>query len=907
MLDPKDSIVTYTEVSSPFEGLSDIGSLGFEGPPMMPEDPYGYVVASFQAPHSLDYVHGLEEPEEATPLLEFVLEPEDPTDYPANERDDDDDDNVSSDDDEDDDDDAEDDEDDEEEEEHLASADSIPPPPIHRTIARIYILVQAPTPFRSEAKIDRLLAIASPPPLPLSQWPSPLPQIPSQPLLVSPPLPVSSPPLSASPTYSLGYKAVIIWLRAETPSTSHPPPPIVLLHTRVSVAMLRVATRSTYILAPRSETPPSGIQQLLPIPLPTSSPPLLLPSTSHRVDILEDTNEIYGRLDDAHDDRLLMSGQLNMLRKDRRAHARIARIMETEPEFLVWLGYSKWMLVIQPVLRDNEDTLEVQHIPRHQRRPNMAPKRTTKSTPATTTTTATTVTDAQLKVLINQGVANVLSVRDADRSQNGKHNHDSGMGMRRQGPPTLCHLYSSQKCLTWWNSHVMTVGPDVVYTLTWKNLRKKMTDKYCPRGEIKKLEVELWNLKVKGTDMVSYNQRFQELALMCARMFLEESDKIKRQEDQHLAERHAKNKRKFKDTSKNNQNQQQNKKQNTSRAYIAGSAASANTANNQRGTRACQKPKCFECGAQGHFKRECPKLKNNNHGNQARNGNAPAKLYGVGHAGINPDSNIIMELGSFDVIIGMDWLAKYQAVIVCAEKTVRIPWGNETLIIRRDVSDRGNKTRSNIISYTKMQKYMLEECHVFLALVTTKETEDKSEKKRHKNVSIVQDFPEIDLRSDYHQLRVREEDIPKTTFRTRYGHYEFQVMPFGLTNAPEVFMDLMNRVCKPYLDKFVIVFIDDILIYSKKKEEHEEHLKLILELLKKEELTKCMVFIDYQSLQQILDQKDHLGKENVVADSLSKKEQIKPLRVRAFVMTIGLEFPKQILNAQTEARKPKTI
>ncbi|GJT90714.1 putative reverse transcriptase domain-containing protein [Tanacetum coccineum] len=89
-------------------------------------------------------------------------------------------------------------------------------------------------------------------------------------------------------------------------------------------------------------------------------------------------------------------------------------------------------------------------------------------------------------------------------------------------------------------------------------------------------------------------------------------------------------------------------------------------------------------------------------------------------------------------------------------------------------------------------------------------------------------YSKIDLRFGYHQLRIREEDIPKATFRTRYGHYEFQEMPFGLTNAPAVFMDLMNRVYKPYLDKFMIVFIDDILIYSKNKKEHEGHLNLIL-------------------------------------------------------------------------------
>ncbi|GJT41387.1 putative nucleotidyltransferase, ribonuclease H [Tanacetum coccineum] len=142
-------------------------------------------------------------------------------------------------------------------------------------------------------------------------------------------------------------------------------------------------------------------------------------------------------------------------------------------------------------------------------------------------------------------------------------------------------------------------------------------------------------------------------------------------------------------------------------------------------------------------------------------------------------------------------------------------------------------------------------------------------------------YSKIDLRSGYHQLRVRDEDIPKNAFRMRYRHYEFQVMPFGLTNAPAVFMDLMNRVCKPYLDKFVMVFIDDTLIYSRNKEEHTDHLRIILELLRKEKLyakfSKCDFWISIvQFLGHLIDSQGlHVdpAKIEAIAKSLTKLTQ----------------------------------
>ncbi|GJU20598.1 hypothetical protein Tco_1153940 [Tanacetum coccineum] len=343
MSDSDESGVTYTEVSSPFEDLSDIGSPRADDHeylelPGMPEDPY--VEAALQAPPSPDYVPGPEEPEQAPPSPDYVPGPEhaddeivaedqpyaedasptaqspdyvpesdpeadpeedddedpeeDPVDYPADGGDDGDDEEGSSEDDEDDDMDIEAD-DDEEEEEHLAPADSVvvalpatdqapsaeetepfetdesaatpPPHPAYRVTARISIPAPVPTPVWSDAEVARLLAISTPPSSPLSPWSSPLPQIPSPSLPLSPPSPVLSPAPPPSPIRSLGYQAAMIRLRAEAASTSHSlplPPPFILSPTR-------------------SDAPSSGIPPPLPISVPTSSPPLLLPSASRRV------------------------------------------------------------------------------------------------------------------------------------------------------------------------------------------------------------------------------------------------------------------------------------------------------------------------------------------------------------------------------------------------------------------------------------------------------------------------------------------------------------------------------------------------------------------------------------------------------------------------------------------------
>nr|GEZ53160.1 putative reverse transcriptase domain-containing protein [Tanacetum cinerariifolium] len=548
--------------------------------------------------------------------------------------------------------------------------------------------------------------------------------------------------------------------------------------------------------------------------------------------------------------------------------------------------------------------------------------------------------------------------------------------------------------------------------------------------------------------------------------------------------------------------------------------------NNNRNNNNQQGNGCFECGAQGHFKRNCPKLKNNDHGNQAGNNRAPARVYAVGNAGASSenvvagafllnnryayilfdtcadrsfvstafssqidiapstldhyydvelaDGRIIglntilkgctlnllnhtfnidlmpIELDSFDVIIGLDWVADYQAVIIYAEKIVRIPWRNETLIIHGDGSNQGNVTRLNIISSTKTQKYMLKGFPIFLEHITATEVKDKSEKKRLEDVPIVQEFPDVfpeDL-SGLPPTRQVEFQIDLVLGAAPVARAPYRLAPSEMKELAEQLKELFD---KGFIRPSSSPWGAPVLFVKKKdgsfrmcidyrelnklinKKEHEEHLKQILELLKKKEFkgnyvdpikiesvkdwaspkspteirqflglagapilalpegsedfivycdaskkglgavlmqrekvisytsrqlkiheknysthdlelgavvfalkiwrhylyrTRCTVFTNHKSLQHILDQKElnmrqrrwlellsdydydiryHPGKANFVADALSMKEREPPLRVRALVMTISLDLPKQILNAQIEARNPENI
>ncbi|GJR21910.1 putative reverse transcriptase domain-containing protein [Tanacetum coccineum] len=595
----------------------------------------------------------------------------------------------------------------------------------------------------------------------------------------------------------------------------------------------------------------------------------------------------------------------------------------------------------------------------------MAPKRTTRSTPATKITKTTSVTNAQLKELINQGFAAALAACNADRSMNGDDSHNLGRWFERmeivfsisnctvenQIKFAICNLL--RITLTWWNSHVRTVGHDVAYAMTWTSLKKKMADKYCPRGEIMKLEVELWNLKVKVTDVIGYNQCFQELALMCVRMFPEESDKIERYvgglPNMIYGSVMASKPKTIQDAIEMEtelmDKKQPPKRQNVAWAYTTGSSEKKPYGGSKPLCPKCNyyhdgpcAPKCHKCNRVGYLDRDCKSHANSNTANNQRgtgavgSGNAPAKVYTVGNAETNPDSNVVTG------------------------------------------------------------------CPIFLAHVTTKDTEDKSEEKRLKDVPIVRDFPEVfpkdlvgippprqvEFRIDLvpgaapnkkeheEHLKLILKLLKKEELYAKFSKYEFwipkvqflshvidcqgihvdptkieSIKDWSSPKSPTEIRQFLGLVgCyRRFIEGFLkITKLMTKLTQKKVKFVWGDKQEAAFQLLKQKLCSAPILalpegsedFFAYcdasiKGLSVVLMQREkkelnmrrrhwlellsdydceiryHPGKANVVADALSRKERIKPLRVRALLMTISLDLPKQILNALTEAWKLENL
>ncbi|GKD53134.1 putative reverse transcriptase domain-containing protein [Tanacetum coccineum] len=635
----------------------------------------------------------------------------------------------------------------------------------------------------------------------------------------------------------------------------------------------------------------------------------------------------------------------------------------------------------------------------------MAPKRATRSNTAPETTNTTYVTNAQLHAMIDQGVTATLVARDADRNTNGVDSHNSGTGVRRtERTARECTYTDFLKCqplnfkgtegvagLSQWFERMESVFH--ISNCTVENQVKFAT---CTLHSV---ALTWWNTHVKT---VGHDAAY-EFALLYGRMFSEEYDKIEKYVGglpDMIHRSVVASKLKTMQKAVEIATKLMDKKIRTftdrtgEKKLYGGSKPLFPKCNYHHDG---QKPTCYECGAQGHFKRECPKLKNNNNrGNPAGNVNAPAKVYAVGHIGINPDSN---------VVTGTFLLNNRYASILFGT-------GADRSFMSTAFSPQIDITPTTLDHYYDVE---LADGRI-IGLNTILRGCTLNILNHPFNIDLIP----IELGS-FEAIIVREEDIPKTVFQTRYGHYEFQVMPFGLTNVPankkeheeylKVVLELLKKKklyakfskCEFWIPKVslgttedsskdfhkgvkfnlgdeqeaafqllkqklcsapilalpegsedFVVYCDashkglgtllmqrekvisyasrQLKIHEKNYLTHDLELGLVVFSLKcwRHYLyrTKCMVFTDHKNLQHNLNQKDlnmrqhrwlellsdydceiryHLGKANVVADTLSRKEQSKPLRVRALVMTIGLDLPKQILNAQTEARKPENI
>nr|GEW05843.1 putative reverse transcriptase domain-containing protein [Tanacetum cinerariifolium] len=449
--------------------------------------------------------------------------------------------------------------------------------------------------------------------------------------------------------------------------------------------------------------------------------------------------------------------------------------------------------------------------------------------------------------------------------------------------------------LTWWNSHKRTIETDAAYALSWRELMKLMTEVYCLRNGIQKMEIELWNLTNKRRLDVNHRdnrgqqppfKRQNTRGQNVTRAYTAGNNETKGYEGTLPYCNRCKLHHEGQCSMKCSNCKRVRHKTKDCMSAIAATTQGTPGPNQRVNI-------CFECGAPGHYRKDCPKIKNQNHGNKARIPEAIGKEYVVGGGNANSGPNTVtgtfllndhhaymlidlgadksfisntfstllditpfaldvsyavelvdgrtsesntvlkgctlgflghpfninlmpIDLGSFDVIIGMDWLAKNHAVIVCDEKIVCIPYENEILIVQGDKRDKDKKSTLSIISCLKTRKYMEKEDLPGLPL--TRQVEFLFD--LVPGAAPVARAPYRLAPSKMQELSTQmQELLDKGFIRPR-------------------FKDLMNRVCKPFVDKYVIVFIDDILIYSRNKVEHEGHLEQILELLKKEKIVR---------------------------------------------------------------------
>nr|GEV03271.1 putative reverse transcriptase domain-containing protein [Tanacetum cinerariifolium] len=454
------------------------------------------------------------------------------------------------------------------------------------------------------------------------------------------------------------------------------------------------------------------------------------------------------------------------------------------------------------------------------------------------------------------------------------------------------------------------------YSPTLGRFKKLLMEEYCLNNEIQKLETEFWNHKMVGSNIDEYTARFHKLSSRLNTDGIRDGI-FKKQEN-------ARNKKRLNDQNNNQGRDNRNEKQRTRRNF----ALTAPEQGQGQRRYAGQYPKVNRATTAGGNR---PNLVlaiegNPNPGNNRNQAHGRAFTLGVAESPQDPNAvtdtfslndhfaTVVFDFGADYSFISTNFLPLINMKPSVVNPGYEIKIASDLKVVT-NMNVRGCRlelegTKRNLEVHAVIHEFPgvfpddllglppsreVEFCidlilgampvaksSYHLAPTEMQELSNQLKKLQEKCFIRPSSSPWRSLvlfvkkKDGYHQLRVREEDIPKTTFRTRYRHFEFTVMPFGLTNALAVLMDLMNRVCRSYLDKFVIVFIDDILIYSKFKEEHEVHLKLILELLEKEKLfrkfSKCEFWLHVvHFLRHVVNSKDCKTSHHVN----SKKQEVR--------------------------------